>query len=179
MKSLELLKKYLYAFGILHRVQSEQFIGSFLRCVHFSIFISNILTNVGFFAFKAQTVTEYSESSFYVLCSILDCWWYLVYVSYSTQFNELFDDLDNLMRRSKQKFYRAKNRMFTLISLTQEAETRFPKPFTRKLSMKWMESPKKRIYSRLKFNVHFGLFRMLAQLFTNTFLRDTRRNHLN
>lgn len=45
--------------------------------------------------------------------------------------------------------------------------------------MKWMESPKKRIYSRLKFNVHFGLFRMLAQLFTNTFLRDTRRNHLN
>lgn len=101
MKPLELLKIYLHAFGILERDSSKQALFTILKCVHFSIFISNILTNLGFFLFQAHTMNEYSESSFYVLCSILDFWWYLVFFSYRQKFKGLFDDLDALIARSK------------------------------------------------------------------------------
>lgn len=103
MKSFELLKKYLYFFGISRCDSNDKTLQFILNCSHTVILIVYLLVNGVYFVFEAQTFAEYSESSFYLLCAILVLWWYIVYLLQRENYVQILDNLDGIIAKSELK----------------------------------------------------------------------------
>lgn len=89
----------MYILGILRREPNGKSIGIILNCVFIVIFIIYLLLTNYFFMFTAKTFAEYSESSAFVLGSMLTLWWYIVYLWQREKYVRLIDDLDEIMEK--------------------------------------------------------------------------------
>lgn len=104
MKSIDLIKKLLRWYGILEfgSTSGEQVISIFLTCMVSTVFAIYFITTFLFFVFEAQTIDEYWECLFYMLCSMLVLSWYTTLFQQRANYNDLFDDLEAIVEKSKQ-----------------------------------------------------------------------------
>lgn len=102
MKTLVVLRKYMYFYGILHREPPNgKTIAIISNCAIFTVYSIYISLNSYFIMFVAHTFSEYSESLFYLLCSVLVTWWYNVYLWNRDKYVELLNDLDQMIEESE------------------------------------------------------------------------------
>lgn len=101
MMCFEILKKYMLFFGIFQHSSNEKTLRIFFMCFNVTVLIVYFLLNAYFFVFEAQTFSDYSGSSFYLLCSILVLWWQVVYLIERKNFSKILEDLEQIIERSK------------------------------------------------------------------------------
>lgn len=105
MEFFKNLKSYLRWFGILPWSFNSKatIFTSAWNCILLGIYISYFLAPLAHILSKNLTFNELTETSFYVLSSLLTILWYSVCIWQKRKYVALFIDLDHLMERSKKK----------------------------------------------------------------------------
>lgn len=102
MESFVTLKHCLRLIGILKWKSSSStpFIGFIRRTVFFGVAMSFVLSLFWFFAFTAQTFSDYSVSFYCMLTGILVWVWYSIYIWEHQEYSDFFNALDGIIEQS-------------------------------------------------------------------------------
>lgn len=101
--TLDTLKNLFRWLGILQfeSQPNRMLFAKILSCICCVLFALYVLTTFWFFTFDAVTFQDYSRSFFFFLTASLSTVWYVIYLMGKDEYVNLFDDLDDIIEKSK------------------------------------------------------------------------------
>lgn len=101
MNSFNLLQLQMQWLGVLPRPMNQRTLQLFSIGVIYGIILEYFTTTFWYFAFEANTLSEYAESFYILSFGPVIFAWYSTYLWQSDDFHFLFHDLNAIVQKSK------------------------------------------------------------------------------